>query len=331
VSDPLLKNENALFGINSEEKFILRALETFRYQHAKNPVYRRWCDLLSTDPGKVTRLNEIPFLPIKAFRDFEVVCGEVDSRTIVFKSSTTTSQLPSKHLVQEIDLYEKSFLEGFRHFYGDPAGYCILALLPGYLERSDSSLVYMCDRLIKDSGNSRSGFYLNEFEKLVTTVKDLKAARVKTILIGVSYALMDICKLDIRLSEDFIVIETGGMKGRRKEMLKPELHAFLKEGLGVGQIHSEYGMTEMLSQAYSKADGLFESPPWLRFIIREIEDPFRIQKEGKTGGVSVIDLANLHSCSFIATQDLGRLHGQKLELMGRYDDSDVRGCNLMVG
>jgi acyl-CoA synthetase (AMP-forming)/AMP-acid ligase II len=235
------------------------------------------------------------------------------------------------HYVNKIELYKQSFLKCFERFYGSPGGYCFLALLPDYLQRSGSSLVYMCNELIRQSGDAHSGFYLDNFDALISTINQLNRSGRKTILLGVSYALMDLADKNIALSDNFIVMETGGMKGRRRELVKQELHAYLKKGFGLQEIHSEYGMTELLSQAYSRKDGLFEAPPWMRFLTREVGDPLKLRNDSRTGGINVIDLANLYSCAFIATGDLGRLHPDgKLELMGRFDHSDVRGCNLMM-
>lgn len=294
-------------------------------------MYRQWCDLLQVKPGDVNDVHQIPFMPIEFFKHHQVLSAEKGADSIVFTSSATTSQTPSKHVVTDVRVYEKSFLSGFHLFYGLPAEYCFLALLPSYLQRTGSSLVYMCDRLIKESRHPDSGFFLDDIDLLLEKIDRLRETRQKTLLIGVSYALLDLCEKKPRLGDHFIVMETGGMKGRRKEMLKPELHAFLRKGLGVSEIHSEYGMTELLSQAYSHGDGLFEAPPWMRFLTRETDDPLQLRMDSRTGGLNVIDLANYNSCSFIATKDLARLHpGGKIELMGRYDDSDVRGCNLMI-
>jgi hypothetical protein len=326
----LLKNENDPFLIADDTGFRSAALSIFRYQYGQNRVYREWVDLLRIDPGQVRETDDIPFLPIQAFRDHPVYCGDPRGAQVVFRSSATTSQVPSGHFVKNVAIYEESFMRGFRAAYGDPRGYCILALLPGYLERSDSSLVYMCNRLIEATGHPQSGFYLDDMLSLVKTIGSLNASGQPALLFGVSYALMDLSDMKVGLGPNFTVMETGGMKGRREELLKRELHAYLKSRFGVETIHSEYGMTELLSQAYSRGDGLFDPPPWMRFSIREVDDDFALKNDGRTGGVNVIDLANIHSCSFIATQDLGRLHGSRLELMGRYDNSDIRGCNLMI-
>lgn len=328
----LFPGQNTIFNSLTGPAFTQLALDLFRFQYANNAVYRQWTDLLRTDVGRVSSVEEIPFLPIECFKRFAVVSSPVTGATVEFTSSATTSQVPAKHYVNDIGLYEKSFLNGFQLFYGDPRQYCILALLPNYLQRKGSSLVYMCKELISRSGHALSGFYLDNVHELIATIEKLKRAKQRTLLIGVSYALMDLCDRGVALSDDFIVMETGGMKGTRKELLKPELHAYLSNGFKISTIHSEYGMTELLSQAYSRGDGTFEAPPWMRFLVREVDDPLRLRSDGKTGGINVIDLANVYSCAFIATKDLGRLlPNGTLELMGRYDHSDVRGCNLMVG
>jgi phenylacetate-coenzyme A ligase PaaK-like adenylate-forming protein len=327
----VLKNENNIFNIASASEFFEQTLEIFYYQYESNPVYRLWVDMLKVKPANVKEFEQIPFLPIEFFKNFNVVSSPVTSKTIQFTSSSTTSQKPSTHYVNHIELYEQSFTKGFNLFYGKPEEYCILALLPNYLQRKGSSLVYMCQHLIRQSGHPYSGFFLDNVNELISKINELKKAGQKTLIIGVSFALMNLSDKNIELNENFMVMETGGMKGTRKELLKEELHNYLKKGFKTEKIHSEYGMTELLSQAYSRGDGIFHSPPWMKFLIREVDDPFKIRKDNKTGGINVIDLANLYSCSFIATQDLGRLGADDgLELMGRYDHSDVRGCNLMV-
>lgn len=328
----MFNNENRIFNIASEKEFLELSLSIFNYQAAQNPIYRQWIELLKIDPVNVTKLEQIPFLPIEFFKKHKVASSPITQNTIKFTSSSTTSQIPSKHFVNDISVYEKSFLKGFELFYGKPSDYCILALLPNYLQRKGSSLVYMCDKLIKDSKHTFSGFFLDEIEKLISIIEELKKTKQKVILIGVSYALMDLCDKGIHLNDNFIVMETGGMKGTRKELLKPELHTYLKNGFKINNIHSEYGMTELLSQAYSLGNEEFVSPPWMKFLIREVDDPLKIRTDHKTGGINLIDLANVNSCSFIATKDLGKINeNRKLELMGRYDNSDVRGCNLMFG
>lgn len=328
----MLKNENTIFTIASQEDFLRESLRIFNFQYQANAIYRQWTDLLKVRPEEVTQLAQIPFLPIEFFKKFEVVSSPINPQTLKFTSSSTTSQTPSTHYVTDVTVYEQSFLKGFEMFYGSPEQYCILALLPNYLQRGGSSLVYMCDQLIRQTKHPLSGFFLDALHSLPSKIEELKKTDQKVVLIGVSYALMDLCDKGIELNENFTVMETGGMKGTRKELLKPELHTYLKNGFKIDTIHSEYGMTELLSQAYSKKDGLFEAPPWMGFMVREVDDPLRIRTDNRTGGINVIDLANINSCSFIATKDLGRLNADgTLELMGRYDHSDVRGCNLMMG
>jgi len=326
----LLKNENRIFNIASDADFSTLALEIFNLQYDHNNVYRSWVDLLKIPPTSVKEVAQIPFLPIEFFKSHKVVAGDIDNETVSFTSSATTSVQRATHYVTDISVYEKSFLQGFRRFYGNPEEYCFLFLLPSYRERKGSSLVYMCNSLAQLSSHPETGFFLNELDLLQQKIELLNKTGQKTILLGVSYALMDLADRNLKLQPNITVMETGGMKGTRKEMLKPELHAYLQKGFSSDNIHSEYGMTELLSQAYSTGDGLFESPPWMRFYTREVDDPFSLRNDGRTGGINVVDLANHNSCSFIATKDLGRLHKNKLELMGRFDHSDVRGCNLMM-
>ena len=280
-------------------------------------------------PHSVNKIEDIPFLPIQFFKSHRVISKSV-SEVITFTSSGTTGSITSKHRVSDLNLYEKSFLTAFELFYGHPSEFAILALLPSYIERGGSSLVYMADRLINDSHNEHSGFYLKDIDALIEKLTFLEKTNQKTILLGVSYALLDLIEKQQFKLKNTIVMETGGMKGKRKEMIKDELHSILKNGFGVDQIHSEYGMTELLSQAYSIGEGVFHTPPWMKIRTRDTEDALSFV-EGKTGGINVIDLANLYSCSFIATQDLGRIREDgSFEVLGRFDASDIRGCNLMV-
>ncbi len=320
-----------IFAISNEQDFNLLALSVFQYQYLNNSVYKAFVDSLKINPDTVKTVEQIPFLPIGFFKTHQVISTPVTANTVVFTSSSTTSQTPSKHYVTDVSLYEISFLKGFEHFYGTPQSYAILALLPGYLEREGSSLIYMFNKLIGLSNHPSSGFFLNNYDALINTLSQLKAGNTKTLLIGVTYALLDLCEMNVDLGANTIVMETGGMKGKRKEMIKEELHAHLKQKLNLTGVHSEYGMTELLSQAYSKGDGVFECPTWMKVLIRDTEDPLSLVGENKTGGINVIDLANLNSCSFIATQDLGRINGTSFEVMGRFDNSDIRGCNLMLG
>lgn len=324
-------NTAELFSIASDEQFNRLAIGLFRLQHEANPVYREYCDRLKFRVEEIAHYSQIPFLPVEFFRTKEVVCGKFKAQATIFTSSSTSSQTPSQHIVTDVSVYEKSFLEGFRFAYGEPSDYTILALLPGYLERSGSSLVYMVDHLIRLSKQPESGFFLHDLAQLRKSLEEAQEKKKKTILIGVSYALLDLAETGISLSDDVIVMETGGMKGKRKELPKEELHEVLKKKLGIQEVHSEYGMTELLSQAYSKGGGKFTCPPWMRLLTRDPGDPLSIRMNGERGGVNIIDLANINSCAFIATKDLGRTKdGIHFELNGRFDNSDIRGCNLMI-
>ncbi len=323
--------QEGIFNISTEKDFLSRSLDTFQFQHAHNPVYRDFCDYLNVDPKSIDSLAKIPFLPIAFFKSKSIVSSPKEPE-ITFTSSGTTGSLTSKHLVTDLSIYEESYLKGFRLFYGDITEYCVIALLPSYLERQGSSLIYMAEDLIKKSNHPDSGFFLNDYDALFSLLKKLQGKGTKTLIIGVSFALLEFTeRYQLHLDQNTVVMETGGMKGRRKEMIRQELHQLLKIGFGVPKIHSEYGMTELLSQGYSKGDGIFDCPPWMRILIRDTEDPLKIQENGKTGGINVIDLANINSCSFIATQDLGKIHTNgSFEIIGRFDNSDIRGCNLMV-
>ncbi|MBT8222793.1 MAG: acyl transferase [Eudoraea sp.] len=306
------------------------ALDIFRLQYRENTTYRTFCQHLGIAPGQVDTTERIPFLPIQFYKTHKVYTGEF-SPEIIFSSSGTTGQVPSKHFVADKSIYHKSFFRSFQQFYGSPGDYCILALLPSYLEREGSSLVYMVNALIDKSAHPESGFYLHEHKLLAEKLHRLDSKGTRVLLIGVSFALLDLVeKYSFRL-KNTLVMETGGMKGRRKEMIREELHKKLRDGFGVPTIHSEYGMTELLSQAYSTGDGRFECPPWMKVLIRDPEDPLTILPPGKTGGVNIIDLANLNSCSFLGTQDLGKLLPEGgFEILGRFDHADLRGCNLMA-
>jgi phenylacetate-coenzyme A ligase PaaK-like adenylate-forming protein len=318
-----------VFSKEDKSGFEVQALEMFRYQYAGNPVYRLFADLVGRNPPKVKKLSDIPFMPVGFFRDHVIMTGKVRIEAI-FESSGTTGMIPSKHFVKDLRMYEDSFVAGFRMFYGDPSGYLIAALLPSYTERPGSSLVYMADKLIRMSGHRKSGFYKKSSSGLIRLLRKEKDKKV--LLLGVSFALLDMAeKYESDLSH-VIIMETGGMKGRRKEITREELHSVLKKRFGTGTIHSEYGMTEMLSQAYSKGEGIFHCPPWMKVLVRDPWDPLAVtDAPGKTGGINIIDLANVDSCSFIATGDLGRLHPEGgFEVLGRFDDADIRGCNLLV-
>ena len=323
-------HSNDIFTIASKKEFEKIALKVFRFQFDNNLVYHKFCTLLNKNKENVKSLIEIPFLPIQFFKSHKVLSS---SETIqaTFTSSGTTGMTTSKHLVTDISLYEKSYRNGFSEFYGNIEGYCILALLPSYLEREGSSLIHMVDDLIESSNHPDSGFYLNNYTELISKLVELDDSGQNVILIGVTYALLDLIEIHQFQLKNTIIMETGGMKGKRKEMIREELHKILCEGFGVPVIHSEYGMTELLSQAYSLGNGVFECPNWMQILIRDTEDALSYVKEGKTGGINVIDLANINSCSFIATQDLGKKNpNYSFEVLGRFDNSDIRGCNLMV-
>lgn len=323
-------DSTTVFDIKNESEFEAKALDVFRFQYQGNSVYQEFCSHLNRAPKNVQKVEDIPFLPIEFFKSKTILTG-LKKPQISFSSSATTGNLTSKHHVTNLATYERSYLTAFERFYGNVNDYCILALLPAYLEREGSSLIYMVDDLIKKSEHLDSGFYLNEFNSLKNKIVQLDASGCKVLLIGVSFALLDFVEKHPVQLKNTIVMETGGMKGRRKEMIRHELHQILKQGFGVDTIHSEYGMTELLSQAYSHGNGLFKTPNWMKILIRDTEDPFTFQNIGKTGGINVIDLANINSCSFIATQDLGRLYqDDDFEILGRFDNSDIRGCNLMV-
>ncbi len=321
---------NHIFNIKTDTDFITAAIKVFQFQFSHNPVYRSFCDLLYIHPSDVKTLKDIPFLPIQFFKTHKVLSAKT-TNTTTFTSSGTSGNNVSKHHIVDIDLYKKSFRQGFKHFYGNIDDYAVLALLPSYLERDGSSLVYMVNDMIVQSNHPKSGFYLNDYETLKKTLVHLENTKTKTLLIGVSFALLDFIELYKLNLNHTIIMETGGMKGRRKELIREALHEQLQKGFGVAQIHSEYGMTELLSQAYSLGLGKFCTPPWMRILTRDTEDALSLQTNNKTGGINVIDLANIHSCAFIATQDLGRTHNDNtFEVLGRFDNSDIRGCNLMV-
>jgi len=319
-----------IFTISTQKQFEKIALKTFRFQYENNLVYKEFCDLLQTNVSKVKLLSQIPFLPIQFFKSHEVV-SNTNPIQQTFTSSGTTGMITSKHLVTDTSLYEESYQKGFSEFYGNIEDYVILALLPSYLEREGSSLIYMVEDLIKCSNRSESGFYLHDHDELIKNLIALDQSGQNVILIGVTYALLDLIEKHQFQLQNTIIMETGGMKGKRKEMIREELHQQLCAGFGVTVIHSEYGMTELLSQAYSLGEGIFECPTWMQIIVRDTEDALTYIPHGKTGGINVIDLANLNSCSFIATQDLGKkITNNSFEILGRFDNSDIRGCNLMV-
>lgn len=323
--------ESQIFKNLAPVEFENVALQIFRFQYQNNTVYREYVNTLGTDISNISNLAQIPFLPISFFKSRSVICGDEEKHNRVFYSSTTTSGIPSKHFVKDVNVYQNSFRKGVARFYGDLKSYCLLALLPSYLERGNSSLVYMTDALIKDSRNPDSGFYLHNFGDLAAKIKVNEAKGQKTILIGVTYALL-------KLAEDFpmelkntIIIETGGMKGKREELTRQEVHKILSEAFQIENIHSEYGMTELLSQAYSKEKGIFQCVPWMRVVARDVYDPFHSGLVNENGALNIIDLANIYSCSFIATDDLGVVHQNgEFEVTGRLDSADIRGCNSMA-
>ncbi|MBC5838428.1 LuxE/PaaK family acyltransferase [Flavobacterium muglaense] len=321
---------DSLFAISSHKQFEKIALKVFRFQHENNLVYKEFCSLLNVTVSSVKSLEQIPFLPIQFFKTHHVV-SNTDAIEETFTSSGTTGMITSKHLVTDASIYEQSYRNGFSQFYGNIEDYVVLALLPSYLEREGSSLIYMVEDLIKLSNRPESGFYLHNHDELIKNLIALDQSGQNVILIGVTYALLDLIEKQSFQLQNTIIMETGGMKGKRKEMIREELHEQLCNGFGVSVIHSEYGMTELLSQAYSLGNGLFECPSWMHILLRDTEDALTYVQNGKTGGINVIDLANINSCSFIATQDLGKKNpNNSFEVLGRFDNSDIRGCNLMV-
>lgn len=320
-----------IISIQTRKEFHKIAMKVYRYQYENNPVYREFCNLIRKTPTEVRSLDQVPYLPIEFFKSKDVLSSTAPIQT-TFTSSGTTGTITSKHHVTDLNYYEESFRKGFSYFYGPIEDYVVLALLPSYLEREGSSLIYMADDFIKQSSHPESGFYLHNYEELIANLELLDREGKNVLLLGVTYALLDIIEQHQFELKNTIIMETGGMKGKRKEMIREELHTILCKGFGVTKIHSEYGMTELLSQGYSLGDGIFQCPPWMDIVIRDPEDPFTLlDVHGKTGGVNVIDLANINSCSFIATQDLGKKYEDgSFEILGRFDHSDIRGCNLMV-
>lgn len=320
----------SIFSVESDQDFQKITLDVFHHQAVENVVYAEFIERLGKKKDLIKTIADIPFLPIEFFKNQKILCGNATPE-IVFSSSGTTGQITSKHPVKDVSIYIQSFKTTFARFYGDIQDYTILALLPSYQEREGSSLIYMVDELIKDSNKPLSGYFLYNHEDLFSVLNSLKDQKSKVILIGVTYALLDFIEQYQINYPELIVMETGGMKGKRKEMIREELHQLLCNGFGVNAIHSEYGMTELLSQAYSKGFGKFECPPWMKIIVRDTNDPFSFLEPGKVGGINIIDLANIHSCSFLATQDLGKLdQNGSFEILGRFDNSDIRGCNLLV-
>ncbi|MDP4261567.1 MAG: acyl transferase [Bacteroidota bacterium] len=328
--------KHKIFAVN-EQNFESLALEIFRFQYSNSPVYRDYVNALSVNVSGINSIAGIPFLPIRFFKSHTIRATAFEPEA-VFESSGTTGSTGSRHFIKDIDLYRESFTRGFMSFYGPAKDWCILGLLPSYLERGNSSLVYMVNELIRLSGHPQSGFYLHEYDQLISVLMSLEKAKQKTLLFGVTFALLDLAEKYRLPLEYTTIVETGGMKGRREEMIRKELHEILRHSFGPAAIHSEYGMTELLSQAWSKGDGIFRCPPWMKIIIRDEEDPLSIfgsslnTRTGYVNGaINIIDLANIYSCSFIASDDAGRLYVDgSFEVLGRIDNSDLRGCSLMV-
>lgn len=322
-----------IFDIKTEEDFLTACLETFRFQYENVEIYRKFVDYLKIDPQNVNELAKIPFLPIEMFKNHQILNKNI-STELYFQSSGTTQMNLSKHFIADQNIYQESIYKSFDQFIGKPEDFIFLGLLPSYLEKQNSSLIYMVDYLMKKSGKTENGYFLYNHEDLFKLLNDLKDKKV--ILFGVSFALLDFldyCNTNsqtLKPSDTLTVIETGGMKGRKEEMTKDELLQILQEGFKTDKIYSEYSMTELLSQAYSLGENIYQCPNWMRILVRNAEDPFNYEKEGRTGAINIIDLANIHSCSFIATQDLGKIMGDKFQVLGRIDHSDIRGCSLLV-
>ena len=325
-----MHNFEKIFDIKNHSEFKKQCLDIYNFQYENNMVYQNYCNMICEDPTNVNEINKIPFLPISFFKTKKIL--STDNFEKVFYSSGTTTNSRSKHFISSLKLYQKSFINNFKLNYSDITQYTILALLPNYYDNKDSSLIYMIEKLIKLSKSKESGFFLDDYINLSKKLIELDAKKErKTILIGVPYALLDMINFNQFQLNNTIIMETGGMKGRRKEMVRTELHEKLKRGFGVSKIHSEYGMTELLSQAYSKGDGIFKTPSWMKVIIRDINDAQNVDFNKKSGAINIIDLANYNSCSFIATDDMGKhVNDDEFELIGRVDNSDIRGCNLLV-
>ncbi|MEI7661698.1 MAG: acyl transferase [Bacteroidota bacterium] len=325
-----MESREKMFEIASEREFNLFALDVFRNQYEQNEVYRDYIEARRINIKNVGRVEDIPFLPIEFFKTRKVVCGNVPPQA-VFRSSGTTGMVRSSHLVTDLSLYRHSFIRGFQRYYGNPEHVQFLALSPTPEQAPDSSLVYMIQQLMDLSSSPENGFFLANHSGLHARLRQQRARGKKVVLIGLTYALMDFAANYPGDYFPLIVIETGGMKGKRQEVTREELHAILCPAFGVEQIHSEYGMTELLSQAWSQGDGRFSTPPWMRVLIRDTNDPLSYVAPGETGGINIIDLANQDSCSFIATEDLGRMHHDgQFEVLGRFQASDARGCSLML-
>ncbi len=335
-SNPLMQAERTqlkkrVFSVSHAADFHTLALAVFRYQYTYNTVYQNWCILLGRTPNDVNQLEEIPFLPISFFKQHQVISGTFNTFDCIFRSSATTGQRVSQHWVADKHIYDRSIWDGFQQRFGSPAAYTIIGLLPSYLERDDASLVYMTEYLIRMSADPQSGFFLNDYQALFDLLTSRKPGDKPIWLIGVSFALLDFARLNPPVLENMIIIETGGMKGRRKEMVRDELHEEIRKHWPLGNIDSEYGMTELLSQAWTGANGRFYCPPWMQVRMRATDNPLEYVNAGKTGGINVIDLANVDSCAFIETSDLGKSYSDGgFEVLGRFDQAEIRGCNLMV-
>lgn len=312
------------------DNFDREALALFRYQYTHNNIYRNFTDALNIVPDSVKKIEDIPFLPVSFYKTHQVVCGAVHDTDTVFSSSSTTADIPGKHYVRDVNLYIETCLKGFEQYYGAVQDYSIVALLPSYLQRQGASLVYMVERFMESSRHELNGFYLDEYAQLNKVLQELEAKGQKTLLIGVTFALLDFAEAYSMQLKHTIVMETGGMKGRRKELTRAEVHSYLKLQLGVKEVHSEYGMTELLSQAYALRDGVFRTTDTMKVLVRDMNDPLEVKQVG-SGCINIIDMANVHSCAFIATDDIGKIAADgSFEVLGRADNSALRGCNLMV-
>lgn len=319
---------NELYKIN-ESNFNIKALALFNYQYAHNPIYASYANLVKKTPDTIKTIQEIPFLPVSFYKTEKILTGNTTPTNCFYSSGTTDKSTRSKHYVADLLLYEKTFTEIFLRQYGTISDYIILALLPSYQENQDSSLLYMIEHFIKKTGSKHSAFLSTDYDVFIKNIPIYKTSKKKILIIGVAYALLELAEKFSPDLSDFIVMETGGMKGRRAEMIKSEMHEYLKTAFHSKTIHSEYGMTELLSQAYSKENGIFECPSWMKILVRQVNDPFDIRDAGR-GALNVIDLANIDSCAFIEIQDLANLHEDgKFEILGRMDNSEMRGCNLL--
>ena len=325
-----MHNFGKIFNIKNQSSFNKYCLDIYHFQYRNNLVYKKFCNMICENPMNINEITKIPFLPISFFKTKKIL--SVDKFEKVFYSSGTTTNSRSKHFISDLKLYEESFIKNFIHNYGELNKYTIIALLPNYYENESSSLIYMVEKLIKLTKSNESGFFLDDYTNISKKLNQLDSKNDrKTILIGVPYALLDLLDFNQFCLNNTIIMETGGMKGRRKELVRNELHEKLKSGFGVNQIHSEYGMTELLSQAYSKGNGVFSTPAWMKVLIRDVNDAQNLNFNKKSGAINIIDLANYNSCSFIATDDMGKFVSEsEFEVIGRIDNSDVRGCNLLI-